>query len=78
MSESTRFVDARCVVGGCWATHGVEADAGGIGETPGGVQRRPMRASGREIVDSPIYKRQRAVKPVHLPTSGLTRPERWA
>ncbi len=41
MLHSTRFVDARVAMGGCWATRGVEANAGGIGETPRGAQRRP-------------------------------------
>jgi hypothetical protein len=41
-------------MGGCWATRGVEADAGGIGETPRGAQRRPARPSRREIMESPI------------------------
>jgi hypothetical protein len=41
-------------MGGCWATHGIEGDAGGIGEMPGGVQRRPTRSSRREIVESAI------------------------
>jgi hypothetical protein len=41
-------------MGGCWATRGVEGDAGGIGETPRGVQRRPAYPSRREIVESII------------------------
>jgi hypothetical protein len=44
----------RGAVGGCWATHGIEGDAGGIGEMSGGVQRRPMCPSRREIVESTI------------------------
>jgi hypothetical protein len=54
MVDSTGFVDARSAMGGCWAAHGVEADAGGIGETLGGVQRRPACASRRENVESTI------------------------
>jgi hypothetical protein len=41
-------------MGGCWTTRGGEADAGGIGELPGGAQRRPARASRREIMESAI------------------------
>jgi len=41
-------------MGGCWATRGVEANAGGIGKTPRAVQRRPARPSRREIVESTI------------------------
>jgi len=41
-------------MGGCWTTRGVEGDAGGIGETPRGGQRRPSRPSRREIVGSII------------------------
>jgi hypothetical protein len=54
MVDSTRFVDAAGAMGGCWATRGVEANAGGIGETPGGDQRRPACPSRREIVESTI------------------------
>jgi hypothetical protein len=54
MVESTRFVDAMGAMGGCRATRGVEGDAGGIGETPGGVLRRSAYPSRREIVDSTI------------------------
>jgi len=54
MVDSTRFVDATGAVGGCWATRGVEANASGIGETPGGIQRRPTCPSRREIVESTI------------------------
>jgi hypothetical protein len=54
MVDFTRFVDVRGVVGGCWTARGVEVDAGGIGETPCDVQRRPPRASRREIVESII------------------------
>jgi hypothetical protein len=39
---------------GCWTARGVEGDAGGIGETPRGVQRRPACPSRREIVKSTI------------------------
>jgi len=41
-------------MGGCWTTRGVEANAGGIGEAPGGVQRRPACPSRSEIVESTI------------------------
>jgi hypothetical protein len=41
-------------MGGCWGTRGVEANAGGIGETPCGAQRRPANPSRREIVESII------------------------
>jgi len=41
-------------MGGCWAARGVEVNAGGIGETPGGVQRRPACPLRREIVKSTI------------------------
>jgi hypothetical protein len=41
-------------MGGCWATPGVEGNAGGIGETPRGAQRRPACPSRREIVESTI------------------------
>jgi hypothetical protein len=41
-------------MGGCWAAHGIEGDAGGIGEMPGGVQRRTACAPRREIVESTI------------------------
>jgi hypothetical protein len=51
MVDSTRFVDA---MGGCWATRDVEGDAGGIGETPRSVQRRPACTSRREIAESTI------------------------
>jgi hypothetical protein len=54
MVDSTGFVDVGGVVGGCWTVRGVEGDAGGIGETPGDVQRRPPRPSRREIVESTI------------------------
>jgi len=54
MIDSTRFVDASGAMGGCWTTRGVEGDAGGIGKTPRGVQRRPARRSRREIVESII------------------------
>jgi len=54
MVDFTRFVDTTGAMGGCWATRGVEGDAGGIGETPGGVQRRPACPSCREILKSTI------------------------
>jgi hypothetical protein len=54
MADSMRFVDATGAMGGCWATRGVEANAGGIGETPGGAQRRPACQSRREIMESAI------------------------
>jgi len=41
-------------MGGCWTTRGIEGDAGGIGEMPGGVQRRAACPSRREIVESTI------------------------
>jgi hypothetical protein len=54
MLDSMGFVDARGAMGGCWAARGVEGDAGGIGETPGGAQRRPACPSRREIMGSSI------------------------
>jgi hypothetical protein len=54
MVDPARFVDARGAMGGCWATRGVEGDAGGIGETPWGVQRRPAHRARREIGGSTV------------------------
>jgi hypothetical protein len=54
MVDFTRFVGVSGAMGGCWAMRGVEGDAGGIDETPRGVQRRPACRSHREIVESTI------------------------
>src|SRR5205085_3783106 len=53
---------ARDAMGGCWATHDVEANAGCIGETSGGAQRRPAPASRRDQ----ILWRSRSLRPITM------------